>query len=169
MAVDIFLKLGDIKGESTDDKHKNEIEVLSFSWGIANLSRQSSPGHLSPARKASLQDFSIVKRVDSASPQLFVRSCDGSVFPELNFTVRKAGEQQLDYYKVTLRDCLISSVAPGGSAGGGQDPVEQVSFSFAAAEISAATPGGQFTSATICGGSFEQAPPPVIIEAVKKQ
>ena len=47
--------------------------------------------------------------------------------------------------------------------------MEQVSFSFAAAEISAATPSGQFTSATICGGSFDQAPPPVIIEEVKKQ
>ena len=50
MAVDIFLKLGDIKGESTDDKHKNEIEVLSFSGASPTLSRQSSPGHLSPAQ-----------------------------------------------------------------------------------------------------------------------
>ena len=40
MASDIFAKLGDIKGESSDDKHKDEIEVLSFSWGVAN------PGHI---------------------------------------------------------------------------------------------------------------------------
>ena len=53
MAVDIFLKLGDIKGESTDDKHKNEIEVLSFSWGIANTEQAELTGPPVPgARRA---------------------------------------------------------------------------------------------------------------------
>lgn len=159
--VDFFLKIEGIDGESTDDKHKNEIDVLSFSWGIANPSRQGSPGKLSPARKATLTDFSIVKRVDSASPRLFVSSCDGSVFPQVHFSARKAGGEQQDYYKVTLKEVLISAVAPGGSTGGEQIPFEQVSFSFASADIAAAGPDGQFKSQSICGGSFEPELPPI--------
>jgi type VI secretion system secreted protein Hcp len=168
MAVDMFLKIQGIDGESTDDKHKNEIDVLSFSWGISNTSKQSAPGRLSPARKASLTDFSIVKKVDKASPELFVSSCEGAHFPEVSFTARKAGGQQQDYYKVTLKEVFISSVAPGGSAGSSQDAFEQVSFAFASAEISAAGPDGQFNSRAVCGGSLAEEPPPVIIESVKK-
>lgn len=169
MAVDMFLKIQGIDGESTDDKHKNEIDVLSFSWGISNFRKQSTPGRLSAAGKPSLQDFSIVKRVDRASPSLFVSSCEGAHFPEVSFTARKAGGEQQEYYKVTLKEVLISSVAPGGSSGSSQDALEQVSFAFAAAEISAAGPDGKFESRAVCGGSLEQELPPVIIENVKKQ
>lgn len=166
MAVDMFLKIQGVEGESTDDKHKNEIDVLSFSWGISNIRQQSSPGRLSPAGKASLKDFSIVKRVDRASPVLFMSSCEGSHFPEVSFTARKAGAEQQEYYKITLKEVLISSVAPGGSS---QDALEQVSFAFAAAEIAAAGPDGKFESRAICGGSLSEEPPPVIIESVKKE
>ena len=168
MAIDIFAKIGDIKGESNDSKHRNAIEVLSFSWGISNASRQHAPGRVSPARKVNLQSFSIMKRLDSTSPQLFVSACDGSVFPEVNFTLRKAGGEQMDYFKIALRDVVISSVAPSGSSGGG-DPMEQVSFDFASAEISAADANGVFRSSSTCGGSLEEELPPVIIENVKKE
>ena len=75
---------------------------------------------------------------------------------EATLTVRKAGEVQQDYLKITLNDVLISAVAPGGAAGGDQ-PLEQVSFSFGSATLQAARidPKGsvQWTSATTCGGS----------------
>jgi len=65
MASDIFAKIGDIKGESVDSKHKDEIEVLSFSWGVTN------PGSISPgggggAGKATFQDLTIVHNIDKA-------------------------------------------------------------------------------------------------------
>jgi type VI secretion system secreted protein Hcp len=110
-----------------------------------------------------------MKRVDKSSPALFVSSCDGSVFPEAHFTLRKAGESQQEYYKITLTEVLISAVAPGGSTGSGQEAFEQVSFAFAAAEISAAGPDGKFDTRRICGGTLEEEPPPVIIESVKKE
>jgi type VI protein secretion system component Hcp len=44
MATDIFAKIGSIKGESADDKHKDEIEVLSFSWGVANSGLEIGSG-----------------------------------------------------------------------------------------------------------------------------
>lgn len=169
MAVDMFLKISGISGESADSKHKNEIDVLSFSWGISNSARQSAPGRVSPARKPALQDFSIVKYVDSASPALFVAACQGEHIPEAHFALaRKAGEQQMEYYKVTLKDVLISSVRPAGSAGGAMPALEEVSFAFASAEIAAADPAGQFASRTVCGGSIEEPEPPVLVEGTRK-
>ena len=167
MAVDMFLKLTGIDGESADSKHKGEIEILSFSWGISSATRSAS-SRLSAGRKASLQDFSIVKYVDSSSPHLFVNSCEGSHIPEAHFTLRKAGENQQEYYKVTLQDVLISSVSPGGSAGSGMPAMEQISFSFGAAEISAVGPDGRTTTRSTCGGSFEEDLPPVLVDGQKK-
>ena len=72
MASDIFAKIGDIKGESLDAKHKDEIEVLSFSWGVAN-SGAAAPGGGGGAGKATFQDLSIVHRIDKATPKLLSR------------------------------------------------------------------------------------------------
>ena len=73
MAADIFAKLGDIKGESTDDKHKDEVEVLSYSWGVTNTAHIGSGGGGGVGR-ATFQDLSIVHKIDKASPQLLQRA-----------------------------------------------------------------------------------------------
>lgn len=170
MAVDMFLKISGVPGESADSKHKNEIDVLSFSWGISNTSKQSAPGRVSPARKPALQDFSIVKYVDGSSPSLFVKACEGEHIPEASFALRKAGGEQQEYYKVTLKDVLISSVRPAGAVGGGMPAMEEVSFSFGSAEIAAADATGQFASRTVCGGSLDLEPdPPVLVDVSGKK
>jgi type VI secretion system secreted protein Hcp len=155
MAVDMFLKVSGIDGESTDKQHKGTIEVLSFSWGVSNASRRAGTSRLS-AGKTQVSDFSIMKYIDTASPRLFESCCQGQHLHEAMLTVRKAGETQQEFLKITLNDVLISSVAPGGAAGGDQ-PLEQVSFSFGSATLQAAKvdPKGQaeWTSATTCGGS----------------
>lgn len=155
MAVDMFLKLSGIDGESTDKQHKGTIEVLSFSWGVSNATTRAGTSKLASG-KAAVSDFAIMKFLDSSSPRLFESCCSGEHHAEAMLTLRKAGESQQDFYKIKLSDVLISSVAPGGSAGGDQ-PLEQVSFSFAAATIEAARldekGGAQWTSATTCGGS----------------
>ena len=69
MASDIFAKIGDIKGESADAKHKDEIEVLSFSWGVTNAA-SSVAGGGGGAGRATFQDLSIVHTIDKASPRL---------------------------------------------------------------------------------------------------
>jgi type VI secretion system secreted protein Hcp len=74
MAFDAFLKLAGIKGESLDSKHKDEIEVLSFSFGISN---KVSPTGGGGAGKATIEDFRFVKNVDTASPDLFDATCSG--------------------------------------------------------------------------------------------
>ena len=68
MATDIFAKIGDIKGESIDAKHKDEVEVLSWSWGVAQSGSVTGPG--GGTGKASFADFSFTHRIDTASPLL---------------------------------------------------------------------------------------------------
>jgi len=135
MAVDMFLKLGDIKGESTDDKHKDEIEVLSFSFGISNTVAPTGGG--GGSGKVTLQDFRIVKNVDTASPDLFDATCSGKHIPEGVLTVRRAGHKEsLDFYKVSFENVFVSSVGPGANANDGS-PMEQVSLNFASVKVEA--------------------------------
>ena len=134
MAVDMFLKIDGVQGESTNSKHKGEIEVLSYSWGVSQSGTQAGSG--AAAGKVTAQDFSIVKQLDTASPQLLELACRGEHVATALLTLSKAGDQQQDYMKFKLTDIVISSYQTGGS--GGSLPAEQVSFSFASVEVSAA-------------------------------
>lgn len=129
MASDMFLKLGDLKGESKDSKHKEEIDVLAWSWGMS----QSGSTHLGTgggAGKVSVQDISLTKHVDKASPNILKFCCNGKHFGEAVLTVRKAGEKPVEYIKITMKEVIISSVSTGGS--GGEDRLtENVSLNFA--------------------------------------
>ncbi len=130
MAMDIFIKIGDLKGESVDDKHKDEIHVLAWSWGMS----QSGSTHMGPgggAGKANFQDLSFTHFIDKSSPNLMLYCANGKHFSEALLTVRKAGEKPLEYVKLTLKDLIISSVSTGGS--GGEDRLtENVALNFAA-------------------------------------
>jgi type VI secretion system secreted protein Hcp len=132
MAFDAFLKIEGIPGESRDLKHKDEIEVLSFSWGVTQGTQGQGQGRRG---RADVQDFTIVKPLDKASPLLFVAACHGDHFTQAIFTARKAGESQVEFYKITMSDVLISSVRPGGSAGSESLPLEEVSLNFGALKI----------------------------------
>ena len=92
MASDIFAKIGDIKGESLDAKHKDEIEVLSFSWGVTNAGVISGGG--GGAGKATFQDLSIVHHIDKASPLLLKACATGTHIKDTIITHRKAGKGQ---------------------------------------------------------------------------
>ena len=136
MAFDAFLKLSGIKGESADSKHKDEIQIESFSFGVSN-SGSASHGGGAGAGKASFQDFSFVTPLTSAGPQLFLACASGEHLKEGLLTVRKAGGQQTDFYKVKFTDILISSYSEGGAPDGEEAlPMDQVSFNFAKIEIS---------------------------------
>jgi type VI secretion system secreted protein Hcp len=129
MAVDMFLKLDDVKGESVDDKHKDEIDVLSWSWGMSQ-SGTTHQGGGGGAGKVSVQDLSITKYVDKASPTLQLSCCNGKHYKEGLLTVRKAGDKPLEYIKLTMKEVIISAVSTGGS--GGEDRLtEHVTLNFA--------------------------------------
>jgi type VI secretion system secreted protein Hcp len=126
MAVDVFLKLADVKGESKDDKHKDEIEVLSWSWGISNpVDARAGAGK--GAGKANFNDLSFMHSVDRASPVLMKACAMGDHFKEATLTSRKAGKGQQEYLIVKLKEVFVSSVQPSGSS---EHPMESVSLVF---------------------------------------
>ena len=128
MAADIFAKIGDIKGESLDDKHKDEVEVLSYSWGVTN-SAHIPTGSGGGAGKATFQDLSIVHKIDKASPKLLQACATGEHLKEATITFRKAGKGQQEFLIVKMNDVIITGVvqsAPGSEAGS-----ETVSLEFA--------------------------------------
>ena len=129
---DYFLKLDGIKGESTDSKHKGEIEIESFSWGETNTgSFSSAPGAGGGTGKVSFQDLHLTKLADISSTNLMYHCASGKHITEATLTVRKAGEQQQEYYKVKLSDVLVSSYQSGGHSGGELIPTDQFSLNFA--------------------------------------
>jgi len=132
MASDIFAKLGDIKGESLDDKHKDEIEVLSFSWGVTNTAAMSA-GAGAGTGKATFQDLSIVHQVDKASPLLLKACATGMHLKDATLTHRKAGKGQQEYFVVKLNDVIITGVTHGGA--GGQPISESITLAFAKIDL----------------------------------
>ncbi len=125
----MFIKIGDIVGESKDAKHAASIDVLAWSWGMS----QSGTMHVGGgggSGKVNVQDLSVTKWVDKASPVLASMCCDGSQMPEAKLTVRKAGKNPLEYMIVTMKDVIVTSVSTGGS--GGEDRLtENVTLNFA--------------------------------------
>ncbi len=131
MATDFFLKIEGIKGESTDAKHKAEIEVESFSWGETNPHDRSSRAGGHGAGRVSWQDLHFTKLVDTASPLIALGCATGEHYKEATLTVRKQGGEQQDYYKIKLTDVLVSSYQCGGSNGSNSVPVDQFALNFA--------------------------------------
>jgi type VI secretion system secreted protein Hcp len=129
MATDIFAKLGDIKGESVDATHKDEIEVLSFSWG-ASKTGSIGPGTGGIAGGVTFKDLSIVHTIDKASPALLQACATGTVLKDGTISVRRtavAGKAQQDYLVVKMNDIIITSVTESSSA---DQPSETVSLAF---------------------------------------
>jgi type VI secretion system secreted protein Hcp len=135
MAVDTFLKIDGIKGESKDDKHKDEIDVQSWSWGMSQLGTMATGGG-GGAGRANVQDLSFTKQVDKSTPDLMLSCISGKHIKEATLVCRKAsGDVQLDYLTIKLTDVLISSVQTGGSGGGGEVVMESVSINFAKVNV----------------------------------
>jgi type VI secretion system secreted protein Hcp len=131
MAVDVFLKLGTIKGESKDTKHAGEIDVLSWSWGVSQTGTFGHGGG-GGAGKANFSDLSIMHGVDKASPNLMTACATGEHIKEATLVARKAGKQQQEYLIVKLQDILVTSVQPSGSS---EHPMETFSLMPAKVEI----------------------------------
>ena len=114
--VDYFLKIDGIPGESQDSKHKDEIEIESFSWGEVQTGTASHGGGMGAGR-VQMQDFNFTMKVNKASPKLFLACAQGSHIKSAVLTARKAGKDQQEYLKVTFSDLLVSSFQTGGAAG----------------------------------------------------
>ena len=131
MATDIFAKLGDIKGESLDDKHKDEIEVLSWSWGVSNAVTVAGTG--AGQGKASFNDLSFTHKIDKASPVLMQACATGAHLKEATITHRKAGKGQQEFLVIKMNDVIVTAVMDAEGKDG--ESAEAVSLAFAKIDV----------------------------------
>jgi type VI secretion system secreted protein Hcp len=129
MTADIFAKIGTIQGESTDVKHKNEIDVLAWSWGVTQSGSMSYGGGVGSG-KASFHDLNFTHHIDKATPLLMKACATGTHIPDGTITVRKAGKGQQDYLIIKMTDVLITSIAMS-VAEGAATTAENVTLQFA--------------------------------------
>ena len=144
-AGDMFFKVkgakhGDIQGEAQDQKHKNEIEVLSWSWGMQG---KSALGGGTATGKATMRELRIVKRVDKASTALMSALRTNEPIKEGTLTLRKAGGSKLEYLKITVQDGRVMSMdIEAGDNAGSSTLLERVSLSFNKISVEYTPQGG---------------------------
>jgi type VI secretion system secreted protein Hcp len=134
MAMDMFIEIGKIEGESKDKAHAGKIDVLAWSWGASN-SGSAHTGGGQGSGKVNVQDLSFTKYIDKASPELFLHVCNGKHIDKATLIVRKSGgDNPLEYLTITMEDLLVSSLSTGGS--GGEDRLtENVTLNFAKVKV----------------------------------
>lgn len=126
-AVDYYLKIDGIDGESTDSKHKNWIEIESYSFGAS----RSVSGGGGGAGKVLIQDLMVTKTLDKSSPKLFLATATGEHIKSAEIVLVKSGKGQ-EFLKWKFTDVIISSYNVSGE---GDIPTDQVSFSFSKVEF----------------------------------
>jgi type VI secretion system secreted protein Hcp len=129
VAIDMFIKIGQIEGESKDATHAGEMDVLAYSLGFSN-SGTTHAGSGAGAGKVNAQDLSFTTYVSKASLPLFTAVCTGRIFTAATLTIRRAGANPFEFLKIRMEDVLVSSDSSGGS--GGEDRlVENYSLNYA--------------------------------------
>lgn len=137
MAFDAFLKIDGIPGESRDEKHKDWVEILSYRFGVRQPSRAWEVfSGKAVAERCDIQDFSISKTVDRASPLLFQACCTAKKLKEVTLVLCRATGKKEPYFEVKLSDVIVESVLPNGRSGSAEGlPTEDVAFTFRQIEI----------------------------------
>jgi type VI secretion system secreted protein Hcp len=131
--MDQFIKIGNLKGESKDKTHKDEIDVLTWSWGVSN-SGSAHTGGGAGSGKVHVNDLTFTKLIDKASPNLMLYCCNGKHIDKATLTVRKAGENPLEYLTIKLEEILVTSVSTGAS-GDDDRLTENVTLNFARVKV----------------------------------
>lgn len=130
MAVDMFMKIEGIDGESSDEKHEKWIELVSYNHGVAQPTSGVSATGGRTGGRADFQDFSVVKRIDAASCDLNVYCASGKHIPKIEVELCLATGEKHTFMKYTLEDVIVSSVTPGGSTEGETKPLETVNLAY---------------------------------------
>jgi type VI secretion system secreted protein Hcp len=139
MAVDYFLTLDGIQGESEDEKHKNDIQILSWSWGGSQTSSVAGTGG-SGAGKVSLSDFSIMTYFDKSTPKVFKSICAGTHIKTGTMNAIKSGADGKPYLKVDFKELFVTSLQISGSS---EVPSVSISFSYNEIKIDYSTQNEQ--------------------------
>jgi type VI secretion system secreted protein Hcp len=133
-AVDYYLKLDGVDGESKQKGFEGQIDLESWSWGASQSGTHGSGGG-GGAGKASFQDMHFVMKINKASPKLMLACATGEHIKSGLLTARKAGGTQQEFLKIKLTDVLVSSYQTGGSGHGDIVPTDQISLNYSKIEV----------------------------------
>ncbi|MBN1673524.1 MAG: type VI secretion system tube protein Hcp [Kiritimatiellae bacterium] len=132
-AVDMFVNIDGVKGESTDSSHTDWIDIMSWQHSVSvpgGTNSSSGTGRVSAGR-ADHADFSFVKRVDKSTPTLNGYCCQGRHIAEVVIDCAHAGGAQEVYYRITLKDVIVTGVSPSlDEATGDTFPTETVMLRY---------------------------------------
>jgi type VI secretion system secreted protein Hcp len=135
-AVDFFLELDGIEGESGDSTHPNSIDVVSFSWSVAQGGIKFA-GSGASAAKSDFTPIGIFKHIDKASPRLMLACATGEHIKSATLFLRDSSrETNQEYFKITLSDVLVSSYKTGQATDGNGEILEEVSLSYQKVQVS---------------------------------
>lgn len=131
MASDAYIKIGDIKGESTDSNHSDWIEIESFQSGLAQMGGGGGSGTgFQTAGRVDISDLTFTKEMDKATPKLIEACCKATPIPKVEIHFVAAADNPHQYMKYELKDAIVSSVSHSAAMGGGQRPSESFSLRF---------------------------------------
>lgn len=133
MAVHSHLFIDGVDGPSTS--RTNHIDILSFSWGVSNTSTYGTgaSGMESKAGRADFSNLTIMKVSDKTTPLLSDHCSSGNILSKVYILYSKpVGDKQQPYFRIWIKDALITSHQISGSA---ENPTESVSFAFQAVEV----------------------------------
>ncbi|MBL9031144.1 MAG: type VI secretion system tube protein Hcp [Phycisphaerae bacterium] len=134
MGFDAFMQInkGEIKGDSTDEKHKEWIELDGYEYGIkqATGGKSSAQGYIAGGR-ADHEDFHVKKRLDSSSPLLHIYACNAAPIKEIVIELCRAIKDKTVFMKITMKNCIVSEIQPEADAKGDDlIPGETVGFRY---------------------------------------
>jgi len=135
MAVDYFLKIDGVEGDSTDAQHKGELVVQSFAWAETQAGTIGPGGGGGGAGKVSMQDFHVVTRMSKASPKLFLACASGQHLKSAVLSGRRGGKEQAEFLKWTLTDVVVTSYHTAGGTDDAAVPMDSVGLSFARIDV----------------------------------
>ena len=145
MTIALYLKVEGADGESQDSAHKTWVDLDSFHWGCVQPHTAGTGGGMGAGR-ATFHDCSCVCSIDKAYAAVLGKCAKGDHIPKVTLSAAKAGGTQMEYFKITLEDVIVTSVDINGSEGA----EIKASYSFQASKIKSeykeqtksGTPGG---------------------------
>jgi len=132
MAESMWIKIDGVKGEATDDKHKDEIDIDSYSWGMSHPVDPGGTGQ--SAGTSTATQLVVSKTVDKATPNLMKFCLNAKSFEKVVLTCRKMGGTPIENLMITMFNTIVASVQDSGS-GEGAPAHESVSFAFTKVEV----------------------------------
>ena len=136
MAFDTFLRIEGIPGESSDDAHKDWIEVLKYAHTMAQpASGTASSSGGAGSERVNHGPFVVTKELDKASPKLAEHCCTGKPLAEVELSLNRAGGDKVEYMNYKMKHVIVTKLSPlGDSAGASSLPTEECEFNYGTIE-----------------------------------